>query len=164
MNTSTGLATEESSINTSSGAGDEGKIPALDATGRLNTNMMPVGVSADTKTITTSEDLSSGNFVNVYDVTGTPTARKADATTVGKQAVGFVLASTTSGQNAEIYFESTNNQLSGLTGGDRMYLDTTAGVATATPPSASGNVVQFLGMALSASEISFEPNDGIVLA
>lgn len=152
-----------SAITTSAGAGDDGKIPALDATGRLSTTFMPMGIGADTKSLASSENLASGNLVNVYDNAGTPTVRKADATAAGKEAVGFVLAATTSPANALVYFEGSITGLSGLTPGARYYLDTTAGAVTATPPSASGNVLQYIGRAVSASEISLELDDAIVI-
>ena len=59
----------------SAGAADAGKIPALDANGRIDQSMMPVGIGADTKLIVTSEALTAGDFVNIYDVSGTATCR-----------------------------------------------------------------------------------------
>jgi len=159
-----GVVTEREATASSAGAGDAGKIIALDGTGKIDNTMMPTGVGAETKSLTTSEDLAAGDWVNVYDATGTPTARKADATTTGKLANGFVLAGSTSGNNATVYVTGINTQVSGLTGGSDYYLDTTAGGETDTAPSASGNVVQRLGKALSATEIAFEPGDPIVLA
>jgi hypothetical protein len=148
----------------SAGVGNAGDLVSLDDTGKLDNSVLPTGVGAETKTLTTSEDLSAGDFVNVYDASGTPTARKADATTEGKEADGFVLASTTSGNNAVVYTEGINNQLTGLTGGSTYFLSATAGGVTATAPSGSGNVVQVLGKALSATEIAFEKSNPITLA
>lgn len=160
---SNGRTVEEASIQSSAGAGDAGKIPALDTAGRLDNSMMPVGIGADTSTVVAGENLSAGDLVNIYDNSGTPTARKADATTSGKEACGFVLTAVTSGNNASVYHEGSITGLSGLTAG-RYYLSTTAGGVTATPPSAAGNVVQFVGIATSSSTISFEATDGIILA
>lgn len=148
----------------SAGAGNAGDVVALDATGRLDTTVMPVGVGADTKSVTASENLAGGDFITIWDDTGVVKVRKADATTAGKEADGFVLSAVTSGQSALVYFESTNTVLSGLTLGARYYLSTSAGQVTATPPSASGNVVQYVGRAISATELSFEPDAGVVLA
>src|SRR5512143_1765954 len=86
-----GALTEKAAIQSSAGAGDAGKIPALDAAGRLDNSMMPVGLGAETDVITTSEALSAGDFVNIWASTGTK-VRKADATTAGKEAHGFVLS------------------------------------------------------------------------
>jgi hypothetical protein len=158
-----GRLTQVEAITSSAGAGSSGKIPALDSGGRLAANMMPIGVIPDTKSIVTSENLSAGDFVNVYNNGGTFTARKADATTDGKTATGFVLTAATAPAAVDVYFEGVNNQRSGLTAG-RYYLDTTAGGITATPPSGAGNVVQYVGTAISATEITFEPSDGVVLS
>lgn len=157
-----GTITEIFGVVTSAGAGNDGDIPALDSTGRLDISLMPVGIGADTKVIVASEALAAGDFVNVWNSTGAK-VRKADATTDGKKAHGFVLASVLSAGNATVYFEGTNTQVTGQTPGD-VFLTTTAGIASATAPSASGNVVQRVGVALSATEISFEPTQQIVLA
>jgi hypothetical protein len=148
---------------TSAGAGDSGKLPALDAAGKLDTSFMPTGIGADTASIVTSENLSAGDLVNIYDNTGTPTARKADATTAGKEAHGFVLAATTSPAAATVYFEGSNTGVSGLTAGNQ-FLSTTAGGSTSTAPSGSGNVVQKVGVATSATNLNFEAAQPIVLA
>jgi hypothetical protein len=139
-------------------------ILALDGSGKVPLNCMPSGVGPEVDTIATTEDLAAGDFVDVYNSTGQK-ARKADATTSGKQADGFVLASTTNGQNAEVYFAGINNQCSGLTIGADAYLSAaTAGLPTSTPPSSAGNIVQPLGTALSATEVAFSKQPGIVLA
>lgn len=185
---SNGRKTEEAAISTSAGAADEGKIPCLnasgilddsitnasatsvagklaklDGTGRLGTDLMPVGIAADTLSVVASEALTAGHFVNVWNDTGTIKVRKADATTSGKEADGFVLSGYSPGDTALVYFEGSNTQLAALTLGARYYLATTAGQVTATPPSASGNVVQYLGRAVSATRIAFEGEDGVIL-
>jgi len=146
----------------STGATEAGDLVALDNTGKLDASVMPVGIGADTKAIIASEDLAAGDFVNIYDNAGTPNVRKADATTSGKEAVGFVLAAVTAGNTATVYFEGTNNQVTGLTIGGRCYLSTTAGgVIQDVSAYTAGNVVQYLGVAVSATEIAFEGDDGI---
>lgn len=47
----------------SAGAGDSGKLPALDAAGLLDSSFMPVGVGADTAPITASEALDRKSVV-----------------------------------------------------------------------------------------------------
>ena len=147
---------------TSAGAGDTGKLPALDATGRLDTSFMPVGIAADTQSITSSEALAAGDFVNVWNSTGAK-VRKADATTAGKHAMGFVLSSVSSGAQAVVYFEGTNTAVTGQTPGD-VYLSTTAGLAVGTAPTGSGNVAQNIGVATSTTTINFQYNRPITLA
>ena len=146
---------------TSAGAGDAGKIPALDASGRIDSTFLPVGIGADTAIITTSEALPAGAFVNVWNSTGAK-VRKADATAAGKHAMGFVLSAYGSGVPATVYFEGTNTAVSGQTPGD-VFLATTAGGATGTAPSGSGNVVQSIGFAVSATAINFNAARPITL-
>lgn len=147
---------------TSAGAGDAAKIPQLDGSGRLDSTVLPVGIGADTATITTSEALAAGDFVNIHNSSGAK-ARKADATTAGKEAHGFVLSAVGSGASATVYFEGTNTAVTGQTPGV-VFLQTTAGAAGSTAPSSAGNVVQKLGIATSATTINFERGEQIVLA
>ena len=159
-----GVPTETEAKTTSAGAADAGKIPALDSAGRLDDSMMPVGIGADVKEIVASENLSAGDFINVYDNTGTPTVRKADASTTGKHAHGFVIEAVTSGNSATVYFENANTQVSGATAGDVYLSDTTPGGFTSTPPAGAGKIVQKLGVAVGATEINVEIGQHYVLA
>jgi hypothetical protein len=149
---------------TSAGAADDGKLVGLDATGRIDGSMMPVGLAADTKSIIASEALAAGNLVSLFDNAGVTNVRKADATVEGKECDGFVLSSVSAAAAALVYFEGRITGLSGLTLGARYYLSITAGAITATPVSASGNVDQYVGKAVSATELNFEPDDGVTLA
>jgi hypothetical protein len=147
----------------SNGATDDGKIIALGTDGRLDNSVLPVGVGIETKSIQASENLSAGNLVNIWNSGGQFRARKADATASGKEANGFVLSSVSSGQTAQVYLEGTITGLTGLLP-TRYYLSTVPGEITDTPPSNSGNVVQYVGNAVSTSEITFEATDGVILA
>jgi len=158
-----GVITEKEATVTSAGAGDAGELVALDAAGKLDNSVMPTGIGADTVTITTSEDLAAGDFVNIYDNASTPTARKADASN-DFEAHGFVLAASTSGNNATVYFEGSNNQVTGQTAGNVYLSAATAGDVTATAPSGSGNLVQKVGVATSATNINVELSNPIKLA
>lgn len=160
-----GRLQEESGVTVSAGAADAGRLPQLDASGRLDNSVMPVGIGADTASIQASEALAAGDFVNIHNVSGAPRVRKADAATSGKEAHGFVLAAVSSGANATVYFEGQNTQVTGKTPGARQYLSpTTPGATTETPPSAAGQVVQFVGVAISATSITTEIEDGVILA
>jgi len=163
LKNSGGSLAEVEGLASSAGAGDAGKIPALDAGGKLDTSMMPTGIGADTYSVLASETLSAGDLVNIYDNAGTANCRKADATTSGKEAHGFVLAAVTSGNNATIYCQGDNDQVTGLTAGN-LFLAITAGATTSTAPSASGNVVQKVGVAASATSFNFEAGNPIILA
>lgn len=157
-----GVLTEIFGVQTSAGAGNAGDLVALDDTGHISNDMMPVGIGADTATISASETLAAGDWVNVWNNSGAK-VRKADATTAGKEAYGFVLSAVTSGNPATVYFEGTNTQVTGQTPGP-VYLQTTAGAGGATIPSASGNVVQHIGVAVSATAVSFERSVPVTLA
>jgi hypothetical protein len=143
----------------SAGAGDAGEIVALDGAGKLDVSVLPVGVGPDVKILPTSENLAAGQYVNIYDNAGTATARLADKSN-GRDAHGFVKAATTSPANAIVYFEGSNSDVSGLTPGARQYLSTTGG-RTETPQTTG--LHQFLGIAISATEINTDIDDAIVL-
>jgi len=157
---SNGKATTITSVQTG-GSGQENKIPSLDGSGKLDITMMPTGIGADTVTVEASEALSAGDFINLYNSSGLK-MRKADATTAGKEANGFVLASVENGATGTAYRQGVNNQLTGMTIGARQYLATTPGARTETAPSSTGNIVQFLGIATSATEMFFEERDSII--
>lgn len=158
---SAGTITEVQPVASSAGAGDAGKIAQLDGTGRFDSSMMPVGLGADTASITASEALAAGDLVNVWNSTGAK-VRKADASTSGKEAHGFVLAAVSSSASATVYFEGSNTQVTGLTAGVQ-FLSTTPGQATATAPSGSGQVVQRVGFATAATALNFQSQPPIVL-
>lgn len=158
-----GIVTFVAAIQSSAGAGDSGKIPALDAAGKLDASMMPVGVAAETDTFTASEALSAGDFVNKFASTGAK-VRKADASTAGKEAHGFVLAAVSNGASATVYrISQLNNQKTGMTPGAKQYLSTTTpGGTQEVIPSTDGQVIQCLGIARSATEVEFFPSDPLV--
>lgn len=154
---------DKAAIDTSAGAGSAGLIPCLGGDGRLNINMMPTSIGQDVESVVASEALAAGDFVNLWNDT-TLKCRKADATTNGKRANGFVLAAVDSGATASVYRQGENNQLTGMTIGAKQFLHTTAGGRTETAPSGSGNYVQNLGIAISATTVFFEERDGFTLA
>jgi len=159
-----GVFTEVAASQSSAGATDANKVVALDSNGLINVNMMPVGIGADTATIIASEILAAGNLVNIWSNSGVANVRKADATSAGKEAHGFVLAATaTAGLVASVYFEGNNNQVSGLTPG-KQYLATTAGTILSAAPTLSGNVVQPVGFATSATNLNFQSGTPVTLA
>ena len=158
-----GVLTEIFGVQMSAGVANAGDLVSLDDTGRIHNSMLPVGIGADTATITASETLAAGDWVNIWNDAGTAKVRKADATTAGKEVHGFVLSAVTSGNPATVYFEGTNTQVTGQTPGP-VYLQTTAGRGGATIPSASGNVVQQVGVAVSATAVNFERGAPVTLA
>lgn len=162
LSNNAGVITEIASNQASAGSGDAGKLVALGASGTLDLTMMPSGIGPDTQTISASENLTAGALVNVWNSTGAK-VRNADATVAGKEAHGFVLASVSSGASATVYFIGNNSGLTGLTPGVQ-FLQTTPGTVSTTPPSATGNVVQRVGFATSATNLNFDSQPPIVLA
>lgn len=159
INLENGKLKQNDAVNISTGASDVDKIVKLDSTGRLSETMMPVGIAADVKVLVASEDLTAGQYVNIWNNGGTETVRLADATN-GRDAHGFVKAAHLNASNATVYFEGANDDLAGLTPGARYYLDT-AGAATSTPRTTG--LHQFLGVAISPTEINTDIDDCIVL-
>ena len=145
-------------------ANTAGAIIALDGNGKIDNNLLPTGVGAETADITTSETLVAGAIVNIWDNTGA-NVQNSDATSVGKEGMGFVLTLFTHPTTATVYFAGIITGLSGLTPGARQYIDkTTAGGLVETAPSASGNIVQCVGRAITDTTMSFEPGEAITVA
>ncbi|MGI9161188.1 MAG: hypothetical protein ACR2K1_15685, partial [Saprospiraceae bacterium] len=95
----------------------------------------------------------------------TGTVLKADANAVAKAAVGYVTTSAASGASVTVFFEGTISGLTGLTPGATYFLsDTTTGGVALTIPSNAGDIVQAVGIAVSATELTFEPQTPIVRA
>ncbi len=151
-----GRITEIYGVVVSAGAANDGDIPALDGTGRLDLSVMPSGIGADIVSAIASEALAAGDWVNLYNNAGVLTVRKADATTNGKPAMGYVLAAVLITGTAQVYLGGVNTQVSGKTNGQTQFLSTTPGASTTTAPTAAGNLVQTLGFATSATSIKSE--------
>lgn len=159
-----GKLTQVEATVVSTGAGDAGEVVALDSSGKLDVSVLPTGVGPNVKVLLASEAIGAGKYVNIYDNGGTPNVRLADNSN-GREAHGFVKDAALSAANATVYFEGTNDDLSGLTPGARQFLGTAGGV-TATPPTFAGGaaISQLVGSAISATEIDTDIDDCIVLA
>jgi hypothetical protein len=159
-----GKITQVEATVVSAGAGDAGEVVALDSSGKIDVSVLPTGLGPNVKLILASENIGAGKYVNIFDNTGTPNVRLADNSN-SREAHGFLLDAVTSGSNATVYFEGTNNDLSGLTSGARQFLGTAGGV-TATPPTFAGGatISQLVGTAISATEIDTDIDDIVVLA
>lgn len=144
-------------IVTSAGAADAGKIAALDAGGKFDASFLPSGIGANQVVVPTSESLSAGDFVNLYDNGGVLTARKADNSNA-RAAWGYVEAAVTSPANATVKrLNTVNAGRSGLTAGVGYWLGTAGGVISApldaTDVANVGKICQYLGIANSATEL-----------
>lgn len=103
-----------------------------------------------------AEALSASDLVNIFNDSGTAKARLADAGNQ-RQADGFVLEGVAMNDPATIYSTGFNSELTGLTGGVEYYLSaSTPGGITTTTPTGSGDLVQRVGKAISATELDFK--------
>ena len=93
------------------GGANADRIAALDASGKWDTTMMPTGTGPASQSVQTSEALSAGDYVNVYDSGGNTRVQKADASNTAKHANGFVLEDYGSGVSATVYFFGVNDEV-----------------------------------------------------
>ena len=127
--------------------------------------MMPTGVGPELLVVPASETLDAGDFVNFYDNAGTTNARKADATDAAKPAHGFVTEGVVALADASVYVDGQNSVLSGLTQGAHYFLSAaTPGGVVDVAPIGSGNLVQRLGVATSATHLVFKPQEVVLRA
>ena len=154
---------------------DDKKISELSAPTTLTgAEMFPIAQGGETVAalisqvmplfqMTASETIAAGNFVNIHANSGAK-VRKANATDATKPVNGWAPAGIASAASGTIQGPGTLiTGLSGLTPGVPYYLSTTGGGLIATPPSSSGNLVQHVGVALSATALFFYPQQGTEL-
>ena len=159
-----GVLTEESTIGTSAGAGDSGKVIHLDGAGLIDSSFLSPTIGVNTFDAEASEGLAAGDYVNIFNDAGTEKVQLADASDPDKEAMGFVKAAFIATATATVFFHDTNDDLSGLTPGVVQYLsESTPGGVTATAPSTAGEIVQRVGKSLSATKISSEFSNPITL-
>ena len=156
----TGKLTETEATDVSAGAADAGEVVALDANGLIDPSMLS-NVNANI-TADAAVNVTAGDVVFI-DAAGEVDLADADSGTA-KAACGFVLSTILATNPVVVFFEGIITGLAGFTAGDRIYLDTTAGQLTSTPVTGTGNLHQYVGKALSATTVLFEPDDDIVLA
>ena len=147
-------------IASSSGASDKDKLVATGSDGKLSLSLMPTGLDVAAEDMTASEALSVGNFINIFLDSGTRKVRKADAAN-NRPAHGFVLANIAADDHGTVYTSGLNSQLSGLDAGKKYFLGTTPGATSATVALNSGEIVQPLGTAISATTLRFEFDEPI---
>ena len=156
-----GTQQEYSGTSTSSGAASAGEFLILDGTGKIDVSALPNGIAADAITATAGEALAAGDFVYI---SGTGTVLKADATAIAKQTRGYVLSAVANGASATVYFDESNTAVSGLTAGATYYLAATAGQVTTTPTTTTGQIVQEVGFAISATQLHVNIQEPVIRA
>lgn len=154
--------TQGETVSTSAGAGDSDKIPSLNGSGKLDNTFFPDGIGEDTLTVTAGETLAANDLIYIN---GSGAAMKADANSIAKEAIGHVKSGITNAATGTVYFgKGIISGLSGLTPGAKYFLSaTTAGGIALTVPSGSGDIIQEVGRALSATELVFNPQISIEL-
>lgn len=154
-----GVVTEVTAVETSAGSGDEGKIVALNASGKIDSSMLS---ATGNTSYTASEALSAGALINIWNNSGNVAIRNADNTSVAKRAHGFVQSAVGSGNvGVATIGEGNITGLTSLTAGGQYFLGT-VGAITLTAPTASASIVQGVGVADSTTSLQFIPG-GIVL-
>ena len=155
-----GKMSEYVALQASAGASSAGAIPALNAAGSIDVTMLPSGVGPDVQTLTASEAISAGAWVNVWSNAGAFAVRNADGSTTGKQADGYTLAAIASGATGTVYLNGINTAVSGQVPG-LVYLGTTAGQGANAGAGAAGQTFQQIGLAISPTAVQFDPQEPI---
>lgn len=133
-------------------------IPGLNAAGQLDVTMLPTGVGPDTQSITASEAIAAGALVNVWNNAGAIAVRNADNSSPSKAACGFVLQAVASGAPATVYFGGVLSGVAGLTPGQSYFLGSAGAIIPAAAlPTATGSLTQSVGVAISATQLAFQP-------
>jgi hypothetical protein len=145
----------------SAGAGDAGKLVALNAAGVIDPSML---TDQDVSNLVAFENMSAGDYVNLFLDASVIKARLADNSN-DRAAMGYIDDTVTAAANVNIFFEGSNTNLSGLTIGARQYLGTVGQTIEVPldPTSVTGDIHQLLGVAISATEINTDIQDEILL-
>lgn len=110
-----------------------------------------------------TETITSGSFVNLYWATSQLCVRNASALDPTKWAWGFVEQGGAGGNTLTARLLGLNSVLLPPAFGEVFLSDTVPGSYTLTPPSATGSIVQPLGLAVPSRGIFFTPQPRILL-
>jgi len=106
-------------------------------------------------------NLAAGDLVNVWNDSGTAKARKADATTAGERGERLRPLRRDPGNNATVYFDGNGHPAFQPDPGSGLLSRDHRRGGNGHPAFGSGNVLQRVGRALSATELTFEPGEPI---
>jgi hypothetical protein len=155
FNGATGGFDEVSPKTVSAGAADAGKLFVPGADGKWDESLLPTVDGA--RAIQAGETLSAGDFVNVHDDGGTPTLRRADASSIATRAHGFVKTAASEGATVKFYESGPAAGFSGLGVGATYFLsDAAPGEVAPAAPTATGHIAQVVGVAVSATELQVD--------
>jgi len=161
----TGLKKQVQALATSAGAGDANKITRTGADGKLHSSLMANGVEIQTKIYPSNGNIANGDFINIYDDSGTPTARKADATN-NRKAIGYVLEGNGNAPpaNVTVYMSGTNSAvtIAATESGKNVFLAAAGGFSASVPTPGATVILQRLGIVSKANEIVFESDPEIL--
>lgn len=137
-------------------------IVGLDATGKINANMMPNGVGVEAKSVVASGNIAQWDIVNVFLDVATLKARKADPGTNKYHACAYAPAAILDTETGNVY---TSGWVTGtFVPGTIYYLDDDPiGTVSATAPSVAGGIVQQVGVGVSETELEFRPQQHYTL-
>lgn len=159
---SAGNLQEVQATNSSSGVGSEGDIVALDANGKININMMPAGVGADVKVATANGAIAAKDFV-YFEAAGTIAV--ADNGDAGTAAHGYAPSAINDAEAGDVYFDGIIPGFTGLTIGAGQFLGTGGDIVeSGSLPTGTGDIVQKVGVAVSATEVAVEIGHVTILA
>lgn len=157
---SNGHLAEQATVNSSLGAGDANKVVALNASGLIDTTMLPENGAI---ILTSSEAIAAGDLINIHDSSGIK-VRKATNTGEATRAQGYAEGAISNGASGTVILgNGMNNGITGLTVGAKYFLGTSGGVTT-TAPTAAASIVQPVGAAKSATELSVVLGDVVIRA
>jgi len=107
--------------------------------------------------VTAAERIAYGAAINIFALNGTTYVRNANATDNTKSCMGFcdTAGGIVANSVGEVIIGSGLVSLSGLTVGTSYYLATVGGYITSGRPSSSGNIEQYVGFAISQTQLYF---------
>lgn len=124
------------------------------------------GVGGELQPITSADNVAP--FTNAADavalgdavyLSGAGSVAKASATTTAQPAIGFVYEITDSTHCLVIFGGVFENFTTGMTPGDSYYLAEAAGTVQTTPVLGATKLAQYLGKALSTTDLLVEPTE-----
>lgn len=156
LNITSGRTKQEDAINSSAGAGDAGKLIKLDAAGLLDSTFIPEFEDKHVDVVL-DENVGIGDVVQAFDDGGTLKVRKASAASGAplKPMHGWMEEAGVAAETKKVHFGNGPmvRTAHGFTPGNTLWLSTTAGLLTATPPSGTGQIVQLVGRAIDVNTI-----------
>lgn len=127
-----------------------------DGAGWVNTSVASEAQSVDNSYVAATGGVTAGDVVYKNATNDEAAPAQADAAATSK-VIGFAVTTAAAAASFDVRSAGIISGLSGLTAGDRMFLDaSTAGAITATRPSGSGNIVVQVGYAKNATDLDIQ--------